>query len=452
MKVLYYLAFIILNTLALGNPSRSNTVPLELTSHPFYNTLYNHDCSIPEGTQVIHYPIYHSTILKEFQDLTIRSSFAFLQFLKAHPQAVVFPEKIWFENTLSERMPEVNKYMALLDLDMNTIDSIQNVKNKNSYDQLTEEEKKFLYATGGISHIFLGMPHQTHSVTLFANEDELSTSYWTPYGITQPTLLEIVIEKSIIFTEKYLKLVELAKQIKNNSLTEDQIQEEFSSIYTEIKNFLNLDINFILQFRENLLLEAVEKRMNESNNQNKLAVIFYGMGHDFSDEFRQVNFYTLPFSCAMGEIPSIDMYSILLGMSQLHPNDEIKQEIIHKELVRMWNSSPQEDRIILREILYQAIASQDLFSFFGTSWLKDFEKIDFETALNVIKNDNLSREIIFNDLSSMSEDQIQALEAQLTHRLEQLKSPKTTQSSNSIFELESSNVSQDKPTMTQSSP
>ena len=428
MKVLYYLTLIILNTLALGNPNLSNTTPdsLDLTSHPFYNTLYSRDCSIPEGTQVIHYPIYHASILEgNLEDLAIRSSFSFLQFLKEHPEAVVFPEKIWFANPLSEIISEVNKFVKhYFNFDMNTIDSIQNVKNKNSYNQLTEEEKKFLYATGGISHIFLGMPHQTYSVTLFTDEDEMATSYWIPHGMTKSNLRELMIETRIILLEQYLKLIELVKQFKNNSLTIDQTQEEFSSIYAEIKNLEKLNTHFLFQFRENLLFEAVEKRMNEPDNQNKLAVIFYGMAHDFSDEFKQVNFYTLPVLCVMDELPSTDMYiHILLGLSQFHPNDEVKQEILHKEFLRLWNSSSQEDRIILRQILSEIFLSQDLFTFFETFLLTtDFEKMDFETALNAIRNDNFRREIIFNSLSSMSEDQIQTVETKVTRTLERWKS------------------------------
>ena len=91
-------------------------------------------------------------------------------------------------------------------------------------------------------------------------------------------------------------------------------------------------IIFVSPYREQLLLQAVENNIKQPGNKGKMVFINYGMFHDFSDDFEDYNFYTLPYACSTPSSYFSSIYFIVdlvgLYMKNAHADVENKEAVL----------------------------------------------------------------------------------------------------------------------------
>ena len=118
MKILLCVMFLLVSVLASAEVENGDNKleSKDLTQHPFYNTLHSRDCSIPEGTEIVHYSMRHpieKIIIQAVEDrlsnagididideLIAYSSFHFIKFIEQYSSVIVFEEVLWSQQEL----------------------------------------------------------------------------------------------------------------------------------------------------------------------------------------------------------------------------------------------------------------------------------------------------------------------------------------------------------------
>ena len=291
-------------------------------NHPLYNTLYGTDCSIPEGTQIVHYPMIHPPRGEDssfqqgvnfFISAISRSSFNFIQWIRNYPQALVFDEPLWTSQLAEEAMIELTpSFWKINPIDKYQIE-LDEMRETHQYQDLSLKSRNLLtLLTGGEAAFALGMIQRLYPTTLKSSIEEVEESFFVFHGITD-THRDI----SLPWIDLNQKLLELAKQFhqeKTSSAKED-VKKKMRQIYNDVLHLEKLSNGLhLLEWREQLLAESVEAVLNTFENKNQTIVISYGMGHDLSNHFSSYNFYVLPYSCVIGKTVGSDFELLLVLM------------------------------------------------------------------------------------------------------------------------------------------
>ena len=103
---------------------------------------------------------------------------------------------------------------------------------------------------------------------------------------------------------------------ETDEVKKKKLKEMIYHIYREQHHLMKLQFEYLFTYREGLLFESVESVINQPENNNRLAVINYGAAHNFSDDFKYYNFYTLPYACTISEpyLSSHQFTILLIGM------------------------------------------------------------------------------------------------------------------------------------------
>ena len=342
-------------------------IGLSKEDQAFYNALYNKDCSIPEGTQVLHYPMFHKTpsntpeVLRNMlnalniEDTTSYSQWGVLQLIRQYPNALVFDEAFWTEEAISQSASDLfwqsvvyarqniidgnyDDYMetnntSLVEYIYNLLFSqeeqetniestdeellyssteeelLERFEIATAYEDLSSLGKKILYYGGTQVALGLGVIDRIYPTTLFSSLDEVRTAYWKSIQRDPEQVSQRISELNV-------ELLKTAGQYnKETSVTKkDEIKESFRVLFEERQYLNSLQKGFIFKWREHLLFKSVSKVLEEASNQSRMVIIPYGFTHDFSDDFKDYNFYQLPYACS---IPTEEMISNLFFIGLL---------------------------------------------------------------------------------------------------------------------------------------
>ena len=417
----------------------------DLSQHPFYNTLHGTDCSIPEGTEVVHYPMIHPispgthSLSEENVDqfkklLDIKknvsySSFNFIKLIEQYPSALVFSEAAWTQNMLEMIYQgiEVKKEDSELFREFSAY-----IKSVDSYENLNSDSLEILsQSTGVLAAIIAGVIGEVFPSTTISSIEEVPASYWEKYSIDALS----VSEKMNYLAQRVLKLSgQFSKE--TDEVKKKKLKEMIYHIYREQHHLMKLQFDYLFTYREGLLFESVESVINQPDNNNRLAVINYGAAHNFSDDFKYYNFYTLPYACTMSEsyFSSHQFTILLIGMyGQIATIDltdkEDILEVLFSEIMNRINHLSEEGRKDLKNILDNtSIATSGVTSpievttlamrAYLLTWSSDSGQNRFENS--------------FNHYISLSDSDREKLNEVLTEKLQIIRHQKDLQNKDII--------------------
>ena len=340
----------------------------DLSNHPFYNTLHGTNCSIPEGTEVVHYPMIHPmsreihhlseenadqlVTLFDFEKAVSYSSFNFLKLVEKHPSALIFSEMAWTQEMLNviyqgiEEKRESNELFSDFPVHIKSVDSYEALNSEDSLEVLSQ-------STGVFAAILANVVNKIYPSTMMSSIEEISASYWGKYDIGALS----VSEKMSYLAQRVLKLSgQFSKE--TDEVKKKKLKEMIYHIYREQHHLMKLQFDYLFTYREGLLFESVENVINQPDNNNRLAVINYGAAHNFSDDFKYYNFYTLPYACTISEsyLSSHQFTILLIGIYEqiaiidLTDKEDIL-EILFSEIMNRINHLSEEGRKDLKNIL-----------------------------------------------------------------------------------------------------
>jgi len=352
---------------------------LSESGQAFYNALYSKDCSIPEGTQILHYPMIHQTSIDnesvqrfkaEFnvEEAVAFSQWRLLQLIRQHPNALVFAESISTEevaNSTGDLSMRVLRNVYCQDESAHPYDicssydgdegfleyfwkemkrewygsylrayypstykDLENVQDAQSYDEITSLNKKVLYYGASLLAVALGLVERLYPVTLMSSLSEIFPDYWKSVEKDPKLVLDRM-------TELPTEMMDTAMQYRQEE-SEDrrqQIKESFRVLFEEFVNLQNLVMGMVLEWREQLLFESVHQTLSERDHQDKMVIIAYGAGHDFSDDFKDYNFYALPYSCSLFNTNAISPLDVFVVSMFYMMNSDAEENTILSQFV-----------------------------------------------------------------------------------------------------------------------
>ena len=316
----------------------------DLTQHPFYNTLHSKDCSIPEGTEVVHYPMRHpinktvthavETILNSvgveinIDELTTYSTFHFIKLLKQYSSSIIFEEFLLSQSQLNNINTVIEQSTGRSIGVQEASELRTNLQRADSFEDLNLKSKALLSRlTGGLAVFLTGITSNIYPVSTKSSVEEVMASFEDTFGTNFfNAQKEIQILSEDLASTAYQFNGEI-DQTRKTILRDNAYQ-----IYKKKYTLRRLSNNFVSPYREQLVLQIVEDTISQSKNEDKLIVINYGMFHDFSDDFEDYNFYTLPYACSMPSLyfSSIHFIAELIGlyMKNAHADVENKETIL----------------------------------------------------------------------------------------------------------------------------
>ena len=211
-------------------------VVLSREDQTFYDTLYNSDCSVPEGTQILHYPMVHRAPFNmrdvlNMREITSRSQWELLQLIRQYPSALVFSEQYWSESEthsadgvlqfiLDSHSQEGNStsfdsdvshtsgsesdenVSALQQLDNLVQNVLDNVGKAASFEELHASSKQVLYDGGGSTvALSLGIIDRLYPSTLLSSQNDVFIQYWERIGQAPIGVMERKKELNIALVE-----------------------------------------------------------------------------------------------------------------------------------------------------------------------------------------------------------------------------------------------------------
>jgi len=365
----------------------------------FYNALYSTDCSVPEVTQVLHYPMVHmdpsnritqnleEALTFEVEKIVSRSQWKLVQLIHQYPDALLFDEKFTFKGEAYSAHEDFEKtlnnirdsYSPLLtNLGQTILDDIANAK---SFEELSALSKKALYYGGSGIALHLNDIEHVYPVTPLSSFDEMIDRYLESVNLSSESVMLRLFEISdeiTILNEQFEK----AKSIGN--------QADMLQILIALENLMNevqylnevfSDISLDFQFREDLLAESVHHILNDKANKDKMVLIAYGAGHNLSDNFKEYSFYRLPYSCSFlmeENLSFLNIFFVIVNIIRIHPG-EVNREIVHSFVQNTIDRMPDEELQLVMSIL-------DIT--FDEEFDPEFMRAHFRTIINhILEND-----------------------------------------------------------------
>ena len=380
----------------LQTTQNENVLPEEVQA--FYNTLYSKDCSVPEGTQILHYPTVHKAPANfppiftafELDKIVSLSQWQMLQLIRQHPNALVFSELFWTEESSLSAVDYFNRVVGHVyynqqasvseSVNENNEDLfsefmkvrrqvLEELKTAKSFEELDETNKNILYYGGSIVALSLGIIDRLYPTTLLSSEDEALNQYWMNINKDPEQVQQRVEEINAELMDIALRYKQEESVIKQN-----QLKESFRVLFEEKRYLISLNKDMVSTWRERLLFESVRKTLMENSNQDKMVIITYGVAHDFSDDFKDYNFYKMPYSCSFLDRDNMSAENLVLLIANL------------------LGIKDQSQRNMLSRFLYDSVQNmsedslQPIFSFykqFGANTIVD-EEIHVELIREVL--------------------------------------------------------------------
>ena len=293
------------------------------------------------------------------------SSFQFIQLLKKYPSALVFDETIW-SSAFAEvvgRMGKwgnyTNKLLWPLALVRNKLFDFQitmeRLTNISSYNTLEFEERRILSKfTGGIIALLLGIIDRLYPSTLI-EPATVAEQYWKQYELIPNEVYPQMVDG-------INQLSHLSSQFKEaNKEEQKEIKNKFYKLYNKLKHLRRINMDFIFQYRESLLFDSVRSSLtHQIDHQTDPVIIAYGMAHDFSDEFSNYNFYTIPYSCSLPEDYASDLriYESIIRHYIQETNEENK-DVIYEFLQEKWIQMSESERNRLKRSSFNQFLISD---------------------------------------------------------------------------------------------
>lgn len=397
-KILGVFLIGIFNLCVVAQNVESSHQSLSEKDRSFYNALYSTDCSIPEGTQVLHYPMLHmdsSNRIKNLEEVLrfevreniSRSQWKLVQLIHQYPDVLLFDEKFTFKREADSAHEDFDKTLnnirdsyspPIANLGQTILDDIASAK---SFEALSALSKKALYYGGSGVALHLNDIKHVYPVTPLSSLDEMSARYWESVNMSSGNA-ELRVSEIDNEINSLNEQFEKAKSIGNRVdmlqivLTLKDLSNELRHLYEVFNGRI-----FDFQFRENLLAESVHHTLNDKANEDKMVLIAYGAGHDLSDNFKEYSFYRLPYSCSFLEAESFSFLNVLnvVSLMKTRPG-EVNQEIVHSYVRDTIDRMPSEELKLLMSVLDMTFDEEP-----DTEVMKEL----FKTVINyILENDS----------------------------------------------------------------
>lgn len=314
------------------------------------------DCTIPSSAEVIHYPMMHNIsemfqthfpqdVQDFFEESIIYSQFQLFKTIQNYNDMDIFWEG--FSSSLMQDQRDSIDYVLENKEDeysylLSNNDIKKLFKNYSSYDYLTYSQKKILLELGGAPVAFAyGATHALHRVV-------------TPKEalMNNKKILSIYQENLSLKDELIPLRDEFSNKDNNQKLKE--LEKEIDTIIEQMNQNQKKMDEIIFDQREVALKKEVQAVLKKTN---KPVLIAFGAAHDFSDEFKNYEFYTISTQCSLPQsflshpyyaITLIHKADRLLENKQLSPKQTenyykeaytiLNNVLENKESEKYWNS------------------------------------------------------------------------------------------------------------------
>ena len=418
----------------------------DLTYHPFYNTLYGTDCSIPEGTEVVHYPMIHPMnpqVLHLSEESADRletlfdskaaisySSFNFLKLVEQYPSALVFSESFWTQDMVETFYTAFKGRQEQEDNEF--FDEFSYIKSVDSYEDLHSDSLKLLSQLTGVQvSIITDVINEVYPATTMSSLEEVPTSYWEKYDTDALSVSEKMTylqKRALVLSDQFNK--------ETNKVKKNKLKEMAYQTYKEVYDLMKLQFDYLMNYREKLLFKSVENVISQLDNSNRLVIINYGAAHNFSDDFRYYNFYTLPYSCTMSPsyLDSHQFTIILIGMygqfSTINSKDKKNVlSILFSEIMDRVNHLSEEGRKDLKDLLNNSVKTT---TGVASSIEVTPDAMKAYLLAQSADSDQDRFELSFNYYTSLSESDRESVKEVLTEKLKSIRDQKNLQNKNKV--------------------
>ena len=345
------------------------------------------DCQIPEGTQVVHYPMIHKKnqmmskysgiqtpthVDQFFNSVAVYSQFHLTKFIGEYSEGQVFWEgavQTFSKNDLTNKALVLKLQNRDVSLSHHEILSYFPEGVPHSFEDLTEDQKyMFLQVGGGLLSFILGDVDQIHRVT---SEEK--------YKVVEAQLTDVLEDYGALLEE----IVFLEKQLEQQEDIQD-LEKILENKYRDFDKILTKRDRVIFKDRELALQEEVEKTLKTKGQEDSLVIIAYGASHELSDNFENYNFYTLPYECTMPEnFLSDPNYAVLLIHKSDYILDQSPEYAIQAYRMRLKAIS------ILEKALENFSSSGGYKNFWHAQAQRPFNKREIALMLNKIRHFSL---------------------------------------------------------------
>ena len=411
-----------------------NTTDLSQEDPYWHNAFYNTDCSIPEGTQILHYPMIHrypednqpltKILLQDIEESVSLSQWRLLQLHHQYPNALVFSEQLWSEqgaNAINNH-PYPHQLIAIDEIHQNLTNSevatpsskdfqdnlderhfnlLNRIRNAKSFEELDPISKRVLYEAGGsLTALGLELIDRLYPTTLYSSSVEVFDEYWKSID-QDPTQVERTIHQ---LHQEMMTVAGTYHQAKSEK-ERNQVEESFHTLFTEKENWLDLQRELLFDWREQLLYESVVQVLNQDLNKDKMVIISYGAAHDFSDEFKDYHFYRLPAFCShlQTESYALNFFTSFALVSHLIDSNTITDSQKNSVLSFM-NSQLKNIPDTFWDSLFIYVSNLNMIPTPEIESATQYKELLLK-QLAGITNDEERRKIAFSNYISMSDEQ-----------------------------------------------
>ena len=246
---------------------------------------------IPKKAQVIHIPQIHYSnfspsypeeYLRFFRESIMRTQLSVAKFIMTYKDSIFVSESLIYNNVFNIDIENLEYSDNQFPINKEIVE--QNIRSdfyKKDFDELTKEEKYFLYIhDASILLFFLGHIKSVHS---FIPKDKR----------------ERFVHDDISEEINRIEVKNKELEIEGRNLLEEEKIEEALKIVTKITQLNAKQYLLITNVRESLAKEQIEV-LREKYPNKKIFMVF-GNSHDFSSLFKDVSFYRVPDSVILPE-------------------------------------------------------------------------------------------------------------------------------------------------------
>ena len=333
----------------------------------FHRFLHDTDCSIAKDTRVVHYPTMHRDASQaeqltlvwkdadyEFDELLVTSGFNFVRFIKPHRRvAAVFSEAHWTSGmvdeyretrrtmrVISNRAPQIGQQFPgqrelLHSYDLRRIRST--LMKADEIADLDSTTSSLLEALTGADVAFMaGIIDDLFPSTTLGSVEEVFARFYAYYDLTEDPTVTVAKLDSQLRT--------LASRYNMADGEQAEVESEFAALQLRKLKIEKILHDAVFFWREYLLFRSVKEFLDDPRNQDRLVVISYGAGHDFSDEFKDYAFQTLPMACSISfdSVPPVGRFLFLVRMAEYRKAPE-ELAVLRLLIVDQWPDLSDSD-------------------------------------------------------------------------------------------------------------
>ena len=288
----------------------------------------------------------------EFDPVLVQSGFNFVRFIKRHREAAVFSEAYWTSEMVDEYRDTRKDLRRIADLGASRVAhsraqrdffysyNVRRIKNvlmkaDGIADLDSTTESLFDAMTGADVAFLVGIIKDLYPTTTLGSVDEVYARFFGYHDLVDPIATVAELDTQL---RRIAREYNLADDLEERT----RIKSAFSAVQLRKLKVEKVIHDSVFFWREYLLFRSVREFLGDPKNQDRLVVISYGAGHDFSDEFADYAFQALPMACSVSfdSVPAIHRFLFLERMAHYKSNE---LTLLHSEIFDVWAGLSESD-------------------------------------------------------------------------------------------------------------